>query len=239
MNITGGNKNQVKNIRAMLKNSQIHQNNSSNSLRNSNSLSHKNQFQDYKYIDPNISCEKANISSNEHEISFNITPDEEDIRKDVGRLSERADKEYLSNSDVYEKNNKNEIIICNYGNNNLYTFDNKNSDNEDENNYSIMLEKENFYVQKEAKELIEKTRKMMETIEANKMSVYEDFNYDNAIINNSNLHSNTNQKISNHFQHNNNNEYYPEEKPFESLKIVKMEKDENSSLKSKSSLLIN
>ena len=90
-------------------------------------------------------------------------------------------------------------------------------DEEDDN-----LEKENGKIQSEAKELIEKTRRMMESLDAHKMS-----NRESITINSSAVSSSMNLY---------NSEYF-EEKPIDSTRIIKIEKDEvnrsNQKLKSK------
>ncbi len=81
------------------------------------------------------------------------------------------------------------------------------------------LEHENIKIQNEAKELIEKTRRMMETIDAHK------FNSDLNTINKppftsiSNPSATARSKFSDYF----------EEKPFDYTKIAKIEKEDNKS----------
>jgi hypothetical protein len=135
-----------------------------------------------------------------NEISFNITPDEDEIKNEIRRMAKE--------SVVDEANYRNNFnIVDNDGN----------KSNEDNYEYEDMeipqtreFEKENVKIQNEAKELIEKTRRMMETIDAHKLN-------DNK-ISNVKTYSNTSR--------NNMNNEYIEEKPFESLKIIKMEKED-------------
>jgi hypothetical protein len=88
----------------------------------------------------------------------------------------------------------------------FFNFQILNLDEEDDN-----LERENGKIQSEAKELIEKTRRMMESLDAHKMS-----NRESITINSSAVSSSMN------FY---NSEYF-EEKPIDSTRIIKIEKDE-------------
>ena len=76
------------------------------------------------------------------------------------------------------------------------------------------IEKDNFKIQNEAKELIEKTRRMMVSLDAHKLENNENLNLSYS----TNLNSN--------------NEYY-EEKPVDSGKILKIEKNDSNNSKFK------
>lgn len=190
MNILNENSNTderiVKNIRAKIRNTS-----GSNRKDEINSeISNVNQSMPNLSVNNLMEMENSNnnfqMVNNENEISFNITPDEEEIKKDI-----------------------------------------KSEENSE-------LENQNIKIQNEAKELIEKTRRMMETLDAHKFSDGNNFEnvniYNKKIANNSNFETINNPNSSDNKFHTSRggvNEY-AEEKPFDPAKILKIEKDDVS-----------
>lgn len=162
MNISGGEK-KIKNIRAMIK-QPFH------SVPSSNTKNDKEQI------------------SAESEISFNITPDEEELSKDINETNKQ---EHMGQ--VYKD---------------FFTFNSKDLEEE------IHSELENSRIKSEAKQLLNKTKKMIESLDSNKFT-------DRSISSASLIKPTTR-----HTTLNNYSLEYTEEIPVDSSRIIRMEKEE-------------
>jgi len=147
------------------------------------------------------------VNQYENEISFNITPDEDEIKRDLHIYENNSAKKYLANSKEYsnENNNKN--------------LQNPTQINKEKKLYVNSLQnsqkqEENFYLQHDAKDLIEKTRRMMENLDVHKFNDYE-------------LKRNLT-SVDKSFNKNITSDDYIEERPSDFKKIMKLDNSSNT-----------
>ena len=147
------------------------------------------------------------VNQYENEISFNITPDEDEIKRDLHIYENNSAKKYLANSKEYsnENNNKN--------------LQNPTQINKEKKLYVNSLQnsqkqEENFYLQHDAKDLIEKTRRMMENLDVQRFNDYE-------------LKRNLT-SVDKSFNKNITSDDYIEERPSDFKKIMKFDNSSNT-----------
>ena len=111
------------------------------------------------------------VNHYENEISFNITPDEDEIKRDLNLNENYSEKTFLG----HNKNLKNSKEII-YEQNNIVphlSHINKEKKFYIDSPQKSQKQEENFILQHEAKDLIDKTRRMMENLDVHKFNDYE------------------------------------------------------------------